>query len=92
MALSLKDSLVLRFFCLVRRHIFVEQIKEQIEEQKNKRNRLDPQWFSRIMKNGEKVGISQTILQRFDNYYLPKRRDTDAKSATSSSRVKSTSN
>lgn len=69
----------------------MEQNTEQAKEQKNKRNKLDSQWFNRILKKCEKVGISQTIIQRFADYYLPGRRDMDAKPASSSSRVKSTS-
>jgi hypothetical protein len=69
----------------------MEQNKQQAQEQKNKRNKLDSQWFSRIMKEGEKVGMPQTIFQRFADYYLQGRRDINAKSASPSSRVKSTS-
>lgn len=68
----------------------MEQIQEQTEEQKNKRNKLDPQWFNRILMTCEKVGISQPIIERFSNYYLPGRKDINAKSAASSTRVKST--
>lgn len=69
----------------------MEQNKEQENTQKSKRNKLDSQWFNRILKKCETVGISQTVIQRFAAYYLSGRGHTNAKSASSSKRVKSTS-
>jgi hypothetical protein len=71
--------------------ILMEQNTEQEKEPKNKHNKLDPQWFNQILMTCQEVGISQTIIERYAYYYLPGRRDTDAKLASPSSRVKSTS-
>lgn len=84
------DALSRGFFVYIG-GFFMEQNTEQEYKQKNKRNKLDSQWFNHILKKCETVGISQTIIQRFADYYLLGRGNANAKSASSSKRVKSTS-
>jgi hypothetical protein len=58
------------------------------ECQKKKRNVLDSDWFERILNKSEEVGISNTVLKRFEIYYITKRSEFDARPTTPSSRAK----